>query len=112
MTQSISCTESWKLRPVVSPLHVDTPLHPKLSAALNFLLMSLPHALDQHSVTRTNNFLPRPALSWTRTQSSASSRTHPCRKCGYPQPERVNPPRAGLRCVSFISSCYSAIWEI
>jgi len=42
--------------------------------------MSLSHALSQHSITRTNNFLfPNQP-----------------RKCGYPQPTRVNPLCAGL----------------
>jgi len=36
-----------------------------------------------------SKFNPHPHR--TRTQSSAGSR-----KCGYPQPARVNPPRAGL----------------
>jgi len=37
--------------------NISTPLHHKLSAALKFLLMSLSHVLDQHSVTCTKNFL-------------------------------------------------------
>jgi len=36
-------------------------LYHKLSVAWIFLLMSLSHALRQHSVTRTKNFLPTPA---------------------------------------------------
>jgi len=54
-------TEIWKLQPAVSPTHknVSTPFYHKLSVAFNFMLMSLPHALSQHSVTRAKNFLSR-----------------------------------------------------
>ena len=39
---------------------LSTPLCHKLSVALIFLLMSLSHALSQHSVTRTKNLLSPP----------------------------------------------------
>jgi len=59
----------------------STPLYHKLSVALTFLLMSLSHALSQHSVTRTKNFLsrarPAPSSTRTRTHISAGSHTHP-----------------------------------
>jgi len=62
-TERISCmiTESWKLQSVVSPPleNVTTPLYHKRSVPLNFLLVILSHALDQHSVTPTANFLYR-----------------------------------------------------
>jgi len=50
---------SWKLRYVVSPLldNVAIPLCHKLFMGLNFLFMSLSHALDQHSITRRKNFI-------------------------------------------------------
>ena len=71
----ISCkiTESWKLRSVVSPplANVATPLSCKPSVALNFLLMSLSHALGQHSVARKKTILSRarPAPSSTRARA-------------------------------------------
>jgi len=40
--------------------NISTPLHHKLSAALKFLLMSLSHVLDQHSVTCTKISYPTP----------------------------------------------------
>jgi len=48
----------------------STPLYHKLSVTLIFSLMSLSHALSQHSVTRTKSFLssPCPAPSSTRTR--------------------------------------------
>jgi len=49
--------------------------------------MSLAHAFSQHSVARAKNFLSR-----TRTHNSAGSRT---RRCGHPQPARVNPSGVG-----------------
>ena len=46
----------------------STPLYHKLFVALIFLFMSLLHALSQHSVTRTKNFLSRahPECAGTR----------------------------------------------
>jgi len=52
--------KSWIPQFVVSQLLenvVVTPLYHKLSATLNFLLISLFHALGQHSVTHKNYFL-------------------------------------------------------
>ena len=69
----ISCTitENWKLQSVVSPPleNVAIPLYHKLSVALNFLLTSFSHALSQHPVARTKNFLSRtrPAPNTTPT---------------------------------------------
>jgi len=52
-------TESWKLQSVVSPLleNVAATLYHKLSMALHFFLMSLSHALNQHSFNCTKNIL-------------------------------------------------------
>jgi len=57
-------TESWRLQSVVSLSleNVAAPLYHKLSVALNFLLVSLSHALGQYSDTRTKNFLFRSSL--------------------------------------------------
>jgi len=65
----------------------------KVSVALTFLLMSLSHALNQHSITRTKNF-----LSCARPTAAGIL----C-LCGFPQPPqmrvpvRVNPPHTGLK---------------
>ena len=56
--------------------------------------------MAQHSFTRTKNFSSR-----TRSKFSLHPREkqcgflHPPHKCGYLQPARVNPPRAGLQCM-------------
>lgn len=65
----------------------STPLYHKLSTALIFLHTSLSHALIQHSVTRTKNFLPHalPAPSSTHARHAPARIT-----------QRFNPPRAGL----------------
>jgi len=51
--------------------------------------MSLLHALGQHTVTRTKDFLSRTRPASHHVQSASA------RKCGYPQSAQVNPPRAG-----------------
>jgi len=55
--------------------NLATSLYHKLSVALNFFLMSLLHALSQHSVTRTKNFLSRVRS----TPSSTRARPAPAR---------------------------------
>ena len=59
---SYKITEIWNLQSVISsPLeNVSTPLYHQLSVALNFSLMSLSHAQNQHSVTRRQHFSPDP----------------------------------------------------
>ena len=59
--ERISCKiiESWKLQSVVCPVHIAAPLYRELCVALNFLLMSLSHALGKHSVSCTKNVLSR-----------------------------------------------------
>jgi len=78
--------ESWTLQICGnSPLeNVTTSLYRNLSVALNFLFILLSHALGQHSVTRTKNFLSRarPAPSPTRTRPANAG----TRKRGKPAP--------------------------
>jgi len=60
--------------------------------------------LAQHSITRTKNSQPAPASHPHQVQPAPAPHPHawqcgflyPPRKCGYPQPARVNPPCTGL----------------
>jgi len=60
--ERISCrlNEIWNVQSVVSlppVVNVSAPFYHKLSLALNYLLLPLSHALEQHSVTQTKDFL-------------------------------------------------------
>jgi len=77
--ERISCKipEPCKVQSVVSPPHAATaPFVPQtlpVSVALNLLLMSFSHALGNHSVTRTKDFLSRVDSLPTRTHNYAGS---------------------------------------
>jgi len=82
------------------PENVATSLYQKLYVALNFLLMSLSHAMGQRSVTRTNNFLFRLVPSSTRARPAriALLVPAPTPQCGFPQP---------APCMTLINVLYS-----
>jgi len=89
-------TNSWKLPSVVCLATAGEWLYilvyHKLSVALNFLFMLLSHALGQHSVVCTKNFLSHahPSPSSTRSHPeparTALQAPKPACKCRYLQP--------------------------
>jgi len=89
LTQNVFLSRSLRFgnSRVWSRHHWRMLLHPCNTSSLcsvNFLLMSLSHALSQHSVTRTNNFLSR-----TRPQPVRTALRVPTTRARWPSQRRT-----------------------
>jgi len=101
----------------VSPLleNAVAPLYRKFSVPLTFLLISLSHALGQHSVTRTKISYSATVPYQVQPASAPCLHAELCgfpgslRQCGYPQPTWVYPTVAELQCTR--PSARTIIWN-